>query len=58
VTETRYINYYRCPDDGSEWTMTWSCMCDDRCPTCSHEIVPYKSEVAVEAAIAEGEKKG
>jgi hypothetical protein len=44
--EMRYVNHYCCPDDGAEWTMTWSCMCDDRCPTCGHEIEPYKSEEA------------
>jgi hypothetical protein len=39
-----FINYYCCPDDGAQWTMVWDCMCDDRCPTCRHEIEPYKSE--------------
>ena len=40
----RFINYYECPDDGTEWIMVWSCMCNDRCRTCRHEIEPYKSE--------------
>ena len=44
MASQRYINYYRCPDDGTEWTMTWSCMCDDRCPNCDHEILPYGSD--------------
>lgn len=44
MPSAQYTNHYRCPDDGTEWTMTWDCMCDDRCPTCDHEIVPYKSE--------------
>jgi len=26
--------------------MTWSGMCNDRCPTCDHEIEPYVSEDA------------
>jgi hypothetical protein len=43
VPVPQFINYYRCPDDGTQWTMIWSCMCDDRCPTCNHEIVPYRS---------------
>jgi hypothetical protein len=42
--DAQYINYYRCPDDRTEWIMVWSCMCNDRCPTCRHEIEPYKSE--------------
>ena len=41
---SQFINHYQCPDDGTKWTMVWSCMCDDRCPSCDHEIVPYKSE--------------
>ena len=46
MADSQYINYYRCPDDCTEWTMAWDCMCDDRCPTCDHEIMPYKSERA------------
>ena len=44
VDEGRYVNYYQCTKDGTRWAMTWSCMCDDRCPTCNREIEPYKSE--------------
>jgi hypothetical protein len=44
VGEHQYINFYRCPDDETVWVMNWSCMCDDRCPKCNHEIEPYKSE--------------
>ena len=39
-----YRNFYRCPDDGTEWQDEWSCMCDDRCPVCNAEIEPYESE--------------
>ena len=39
-----YTMHYRCPDDGTEWAMSWDCICDDRCPTCNHEIEPYKTE--------------
>jgi hypothetical protein len=39
-----YTNHYRCPRDGAEWKMVWNCMCDDRCPVCGWEIVPYKSD--------------
>jgi len=41
---SQFINHYRCPDDGTEWSIVWDCMCDDRCPNCNHEIVPHKSE--------------
>jgi hypothetical protein len=41
--EIRFINYYRCPDDGTEWTDRWSCACNDRCPTSDKEIEPYES---------------
>lgn len=42
--QLQFVNYYQCPDDGKKWVMTWSCMCNDRCPQCNHEIEPYKSE--------------
>lgn len=44
VGSPMYINFYRCPDDGTEWIMEWDCACDDRCPACNHEIVPYRSK--------------
>ena len=42
--EIRFINRYRCPDDGTEWTDEWSCACNDKYPTCNKEIEPYESE--------------
>lgn len=42
--EKMFRNYYRCEDCGEEWTDKWSCMCDDRCPSCRTEMTPYKSE--------------
>ena len=46
--EQKYINYYRCPYDGTEWVDVWSCCCNDRCPSCgTKDIEPYKSEDAV-----------
>ena len=39
-----FRNYYRCERDGTEWSDDWSCMCNDRCPTCDAEISPYYSE--------------
>ena len=41
----QYINYYRCPYDGTEWADVWSCCCNDQCPKCgTKDIEPYKSE--------------
>lgn len=40
----RFRNYYRCPNDGTEWSDEWSCQCNDRCPKCNTEIEPYESE--------------
>ena len=42
--QPQFVNYYPCPDDGTRWSMTWSYMCNDRCPACNHEIEPYRSE--------------
>lgn len=36
----RFRMSYRCPKDGTEWEMEWSCACNDRCPTCDAEIEP------------------
>jgi hypothetical protein len=44
MDEKRFVNCYKCPQDGTLWAMTWSCMCDDRCPTCNREIIPYWSQ--------------
>ena len=41
--ESRYTNHYLCPDDNTRWDDDWSCMSNDRCPTCNHEIEPYAS---------------
>jgi hypothetical protein len=52
--EVQYLNHYRCAHEdpsrsghgkpADEWTMVWSCMCNDKCPTCNAEIEPYKSD--------------
>jgi hypothetical protein len=42
--EIRFINHYRCPVDGTEWSDEWSCTCNDKCPTCNKEIEPSESE--------------
>jgi hypothetical protein len=38
-----FINYYQCPC-GSGWVGSWSCTCNDRCPTCNTEIEPFRSD--------------
>jgi hypothetical protein len=44
----QYINYYRCPYDGTEWVDTWSCCCNDMCPKCeTKDIEPYKSKEVI-----------
>jgi hypothetical protein len=30
---------YACPC-GEEWTDEWSCLCNDKCPSCNKEIEP------------------
>ena len=40
----RLLNRDKCPDDGTEWTDESRCACNDRCPSCNHEIEPYESE--------------
>jgi len=40
----KFRNYYRCPNDGTEWDDAWSCACNDKCPACNAEIEPYDSE--------------
>lgn len=48
VSEQQYINYYRCPYDGTEWADVWSCCCNDMCPKCeTKDIEPYKSEEVI-----------
>jgi hypothetical protein len=52
-----FLNNYRHEDCDAEWTDEWSCMCNDRCPTCDHEIEPYDSEdlsIIVEESPTEG----
>lgn len=40
--EGNYLNYYKHCNE--VWEDQWSCMCNDRCPTCNAEIEPFKSE--------------
>jgi hypothetical protein len=48
----QYVNYYRCPFDGTKWADVWSCCCNDRCPKCgAKDIEPYKSEDVVHTQI-------
>lgn len=36
-----WLNFYE--HCGQGWTDAWSCQCNDECPVCGHEIVPYDS---------------
>ncbi len=48
MPEKQFINYYRCPHDGTEWADIWSCCCNDMCPKCQiKDIEPYKSAEVV-----------
>jgi hypothetical protein len=41
----QFINHYRCPDCGEEWTDTSPYTNNDHCPNCDlGDIEPYKSE--------------
>ena len=42
-----YRNFYHCDAedcDNPAWEDEWSCMCNDKCPSCNAEIEPYKSK--------------
>jgi transcription initiation factor IIE alpha subunit len=39
--EPRCTNHYLCPQDNTRWDAGWSCMANDRCPTCDSVLQPY-----------------
>lgn len=39
--EPRFTNHYLCPQDSTRWDAGWSCMANDRCPTCDGVTEPY-----------------
>jgi hypothetical protein len=39
-----FRNRYECVRCAVKWEDEWSCMCDDRCPDCDLEMMPYESE--------------
>jgi hypothetical protein len=41
--EGRFLNFYKCPECGEQWQDEWSCMCDDRCPSCDTSCEPFVS---------------
>lgn len=41
---SQFVNYYRCPNDGTGWSDIWTATCNDRCPACGREIEPYTSK--------------
>lgn len=38
-----FENLYLCSECGTVWLDEWSCMCDDRCPSCDVSIQPVSS---------------
>ncbi len=50
MIEPKFVNYYRCPFDGTEWTDIWDCYCNHMCPLCKQkDIEPYASLELTEA---------
>ena len=43
MSESWYSNHYKCVRCGCAWTDAWDCMCNDRCPECNIEMIPYAS---------------
>jgi len=41
----RYVNHYRCTTCQQDWQDEWDCACNDRCPSCNQEIIPYHSDL-------------
>ncbi len=47
-----FVSHYVCSGDAEsrtqhepvEWSDTWCCACNDRCPVCDAEIEPYDYE--------------
>jgi hypothetical protein len=39
--QPRFTNHYLCPIDNVRWDAHWSCMCNDRCPTCDAVVEPF-----------------
>jgi hypothetical protein len=39
--QPRCTNHYLCPKDDTRWDAGWSCMANDRCPTCDSVVEPY-----------------
>ena len=37
----RCTNHFLCPRDSTRWDARWSCLCNDRCPTCDGVVEPY-----------------
>lgn len=44
VPNAWYRNEYYCDECDMAWEDEWSCMCNDRCPSCDAEIEPVKSK--------------
>ena len=49
-----FLNHYRCPSCRVDWEDEWDCQCNDRCPSCNHEIEPYRSEAIAPEPCVDG----
>jgi hypothetical protein len=49
--QPRCTNHYLCLDDNTRWDSGWSCMCNDRCPTCDAVTEPYAMTNADESEV-------
>lgn len=43
MNEMKFINWYWCSACKNEWSMNWSCQCDDKCEKCGRSYLPYES---------------
>ena len=58
MSEKQFMNYYRCPYDGTEWADVWSCCCNDMCPKChTKDIEPYRSVNIVHSKGSSSERR-
>lgn len=42
MNENKFLNKYFCKHCNENWSNTWSCTCNDKCPICGREIEPYQ----------------
>jgi hypothetical protein len=49
--QPRCTNHFLCPNDNVLWDAKWSCMCNDRCPTCDTVVESYAMTNADESEV-------